>query len=61
MIKWIREKLAKRLVKKVIKHVSKGNPYVMAALELYGVHKSLVDKGIVKPTTGKAGRPGQRK
>lgn len=49
MFKRIREILAKRLVKKVIKHVSKGNPYVLAAVKLYEVHESLVEAGVVKP------------
>lgn len=57
MIGKIRQYLANRLVKKVVKHVSKGNPYVMVALELYGVHKNLVDKGIVSAKKRKPGNP----
>lgn len=49
MIKWIRDKLAKRLIKKVIKHVSKGNPYVLAAVKAYEVHEYLVESGVVTP------------
>lgn len=43
MIKKIRQMLANRLVKQVVRVVSKGNPYAMVAVELYGLHKLLED------------------
>ena len=42
--KAIRNVIAKRAVKKLVKLVSKNNPYALAAVELYGLYDMIKDK-----------------
>ena len=40
----IRGLVVRRIVKKVVKLVSKNNPYALAAVELYGLYDMIKDK-----------------
>lgn len=44
MIKVIKNILAKKAIKKVVKLVSKNNPYALAAVELYGLYEVIQEK-----------------
>tara|TARA_R100001143_G_scaffold61391_2_gene62045 strand:+ start:226 stop:414 length:189 start_codon:yes stop_codon:yes gene_type:complete len=44
MFKFLKGLITKKLVKAVVRTVSKGNPYALAAVELYSLVDILVEK-----------------